>query len=325
METKTEDYRNELFYQPKNGYDRIDTEERLVMEQYAEEYKKFLNEARTEREAVKLAVEMAEAQGFVPYERGMEMAPGTKIYFNNRGKSLILAVITGGFSNGGNSGRDYSTNWSGGVDGGDIASRITGNITGIDWALVGGIMAIAAVFAVAVIAIAVIVSIFVLNPIEVGCRRYFIEAAYGEVTMKNISVLVMAFKDGKYGNIVKTMFLKGLYQFLWSLLLIVPGIVKSYEYRMIPYILAENPDVTTEEAVSYTHLTLPTICVPPVKRDDGRRKVGNICAGSFLHRMGSCGWYYMWNCRYFLGKSLCEYDRNSALRDIKAKSNRRLL
>ena len=83
METKTEDYRNELFYQPKNGYDRIDTEERLVMEQYAEEYKKFLNEARTEREAVKLAVEMAEAQGFVPYERGMEMAPGTKIYFNN--------------------------------------------------------------------------------------------------------------------------------------------------------------------------------------------------------------------------------------------------
>lgn len=93
METKTEDYRNELFYQPKNGYDRIDTEERLVMEQYAEEYKKFLNEARTEREAVKLAVEMAEARGFVPYERGMEMAPGTKIYFNNRGKSLILAVM----------------------------------------------------------------------------------------------------------------------------------------------------------------------------------------------------------------------------------------
>lgn len=93
METKTEDYRNELFYQPKNGYDRIDTEERLVMEQYAEEYKKFLNEARTEREAVKLAVKMAEAQGFVPYERGMEMAPGTKIYFNNRGKSLILAVM----------------------------------------------------------------------------------------------------------------------------------------------------------------------------------------------------------------------------------------
>ena len=180
--------------------------------------------------------------------------------------SLILAVITGGFSNGGNSGRDYSTDWSGGVDGGDIASRITGNITGIDWALVGGIMAIAAVFAVAVIAIAVIVSIFVLNPIEVGCRRYFIEAAYGEVTMKNISVLVMAFKDGKYGNIVKTMFLKGLYQFLWSLLrlyldadfdpayLELVTAVQSEEYyvnMMIAWYLATALAKQWEETIPY--------------------------------------------------------------------------
>ena len=159
--------------------------------------------------------------------------------------SLILALITGGLSRGGN---NYSSDWSDGVNGSDAASRITSSVTGVDWALVGGIMAIAAAFAIAVIVIAVIVSIFVLNPIEVGCRRYFIEAAYGEVTMKNISVLVMAFKDGKFCNIVKTMFLKDLYQFLWSLLLLIPGIVKSYEYRMIPYILAENPDVTTEEA-----------------------------------------------------------------------------
>lgn len=162
--------------------------------------------------------------------------------------SLILAIITGGLSRGGSSGSNYSTDWSDSVDGGDIANRITGSITGINWALVGGIMAVTAVFAIAVIAIAVAISIFVLNPIEVGCRRYFIEAAYGEVTMKNIGVLVQAFKDGKYGNIVKTMFLRDLYQFLWTLLLVIPGIVKSYEYRMIPYILAENPDVTTEEA-----------------------------------------------------------------------------
>ena len=162
--------------------------------------------------------------------------------------SLILAVITGGFSNGGNGGGNYSTDWSDSVDGGDIASRITGSITGINWALISGIMAVAAAVSIAVIAISVIVSIFVLNPIEIGCRRYFIEAAYGEVDMKNIGVLVLAFKDGKYGNIVKTMFLRDLYQFLWTLLLVIPGIVKSYEYRMIPYILAENPDVTTEEA-----------------------------------------------------------------------------
>ena len=45
----------------------------------------------------------------------------------------------------------------------------------------------------------------------------------------------------KYGNVTKTMFLKQLYTFFWSLLFVFPGIIKSYEYRMIPYLLAENP------------------------------------------------------------------------------------
>ena len=51
-----------------------------------------------------------------------------------------------------------------------------------------------------------------------------------------------------YGNIVKTMFFKNLYIFLWSLLFVIPGFVKSYEYRMIPYLLAEYPDMAPDEA-----------------------------------------------------------------------------
>ena len=54
MANKTTDYRKELFYQPKHGYDRIDAKERAALEAYAEEYKTFLDTARTEREAVKL-------------------------------------------------------------------------------------------------------------------------------------------------------------------------------------------------------------------------------------------------------------------------------
>lgn len=162
--------------------------------------------------------------------------------------SLIMTVISGGVPNSSSSGNGYSADWNDKVDADGIINRIGGSIRGLDWALIGSIFAIAAAVSVAVIVIAVVVSIFVLNPIEVGCKRYFVEATYGEVTTKNIGVLVLAFKDGKYGNIVKTMFLKNLYAFLWSLLLIIPGIVKSYEYRMIPYILAENPDVAADEA-----------------------------------------------------------------------------
>lgn len=44
------------------------------------------------------------------------------------------------------------------------------------------------------------------------------------------------------------MFLKQLYTFFWSLLFVFPGIIKSYEYRMIPYLLAENPYMSTDEA-----------------------------------------------------------------------------
>ena len=85
--------RDELFYRQKNGYDTMSTQQRIDMEDYCRGYMAFLNEARTEREAVKMAIEMAEAKGFVEYADGMELKAGDKVYRNNRGKSLMLAVI----------------------------------------------------------------------------------------------------------------------------------------------------------------------------------------------------------------------------------------
>lgn len=85
--------RDELFYKQKNGYDTMDTQQRVDMEDYCRGYMSFLNDARTEREAVKLTIEMAEDNGFVEYVDGMELKAGDKVYRNNRGKSLILAVI----------------------------------------------------------------------------------------------------------------------------------------------------------------------------------------------------------------------------------------
>jgi len=85
--------RDELFYQQKNGYELISTEDRLALEAYCREYMSFLNDARTEREAVKLAIAQAETCGFVEFKRGMALKTGDKVYFNNRGKALTLAVI----------------------------------------------------------------------------------------------------------------------------------------------------------------------------------------------------------------------------------------
>ena len=88
-----EDLRSKLFYEQKNGYDLIGTEERVAVENYCRDYMDFLNRSRTEREAVANAIAIAESKGFVAYVPGMALKPGMKIYKNNRGKALMLAVI----------------------------------------------------------------------------------------------------------------------------------------------------------------------------------------------------------------------------------------
>ncbi len=88
-----DEIKTELFPEQKNGYVLTGTDERIKMENYSAAYMSYLNDARTEREAVKLAIELAEAKGFKEYKVGSELKPGDRIYRNNRGKALMLAVI----------------------------------------------------------------------------------------------------------------------------------------------------------------------------------------------------------------------------------------
>ena len=82
-----------LLYAPKNGYDRLSAEDEKAMEAYCEDYKKFLNNGKTERLCVEYCIELAEKKGFKAYEGGMALKAGDKVYFNNRGKGIMLAVI----------------------------------------------------------------------------------------------------------------------------------------------------------------------------------------------------------------------------------------
>ena len=70
----------------------MDAAAREAMEAYCEGYKAYLNDSRTEREAVANAIRLAEREGFVEYRAGMELKAGDKVWFNNRGKALMLAV-----------------------------------------------------------------------------------------------------------------------------------------------------------------------------------------------------------------------------------------
>lgn len=85
--------REKLLYQPKNGYDRLNADQRVEMEAFCKSYCAFMDAAKTEREAVTYAVAAAEKAGFRPLEPGMALKTGDRVYRNNRGKSLMLAVI----------------------------------------------------------------------------------------------------------------------------------------------------------------------------------------------------------------------------------------
>lgn len=86
--------------------------------------------------------------------------------------------------------------------------------------------------------------------VEVGGRKYFVRAAEDDM---NMSYLGFGFGGGRYIGIIKSMFYKDVLIFLWTLLLIIPGIVKGYAYRMVPYILADNPNIGYDRAVELSN------------------------------------------------------------------------
>ena len=89
----TEELRNSLLASNKNGYTRINAEQKEEMNAYCARYMAFMDECKTEREATAWAVREAEKRGFMPFGPGMQVKPGDKIYYNNRGKAIALAVI----------------------------------------------------------------------------------------------------------------------------------------------------------------------------------------------------------------------------------------
>ncbi len=82
-----------LLVNRSNGCFQVTEKELAEADSYCEGYKNFMNTAKTEREVVFYAVAEAEKAGFVPFEAGKKYKPGDKVYSNNRGKALILAVI----------------------------------------------------------------------------------------------------------------------------------------------------------------------------------------------------------------------------------------
>ncbi|MBO5374651.1 MAG: aminopeptidase [Clostridia bacterium] len=90
--SKEELLKEKLFYKKKNGFKDSAEGYREAVMSYAEGYKKFLDSAKTEREAVKQGIKMATEAGFTEYKLGDKIVAGGKYYLNNRDKSLYIFV-----------------------------------------------------------------------------------------------------------------------------------------------------------------------------------------------------------------------------------------
>ena len=97
------------------------------------------------------------------------------------------------------------------------------------------------------IAITAAFTFFISNMLRVGQRRYFMEATYYDKTSSRRVLFLINIR--RWFRACLVMFFTSLYQILWNLT-IVGGIIKSYSYQMVPYIIAENPNVTRKEAIT---------------------------------------------------------------------------
>ena len=111
-------------------------------------------------------------------------------------------------------------------------------------AIAFGIFVLLGLIAVA-LAVAIVIDAFLINPLAVGAYRFSVCNLNQKAQAKEAAY---AFDSGNYLEIAKTMILRDVFIALWSLLLIIPGIVKAYEYRMIPYLLADDPTMTKDRA-----------------------------------------------------------------------------
>ncbi len=93
MEEEIKKLKEELFYTPVNAAAKLSEEEIAVADEFCEGYKKFLDSAKTERDAVDTIEDIAKANGFSEYVFGQSHKPGDRVYYNNRGKSIILCVF----------------------------------------------------------------------------------------------------------------------------------------------------------------------------------------------------------------------------------------
>lgn len=127
----------------------------------------------------------------------------------------------------------------------DAAEQEKNGTSIADALVVSGVIIAIIIVALCVFAFAYALMALLYNPFYTGVCRFMLKSVDDRAEVKEIAYGF----DHSYKNVVKTMFHADLRVLAWSLLFIIPGIYKKYQYRMVAYILAEHPDMGYKETL----------------------------------------------------------------------------
>ncbi len=129
-----------------------------------------------------------------------------------------------------------------------VSSNVNFNINlpeDLHYALPDFVITLLAVYASAASFLS-LVSLILGGTVQLGYTEYLLK----QYSKANFDLKDLFSQFSRFGQGFAQSFLRGLYTFLWGLLFLIPGIVKSFAYAMTPFIMAENPEMTANEAIT---------------------------------------------------------------------------
>ena len=172
--------------------------------------------------------------------------------------SAILTVVMGGMGRASSTGSNTET----------ITINIPNDLPNMPRDTV---MAITTISLIGLI-LAVLIRVFIYNPFEVGCNAFFKENVLtGEARLEEVA---KGFR--RYDRTFITLLLRDLFTALWAILLVIPGIMKAYSYRLVPYLLDDEPELSPSEVLELSE-----------------RMMKGSRMKAFLLDLSFIGWYFL--------------------------------
>ena len=162
---------------------------------------------------------------------------GKEAFKANYWKSVLVAFILSIFTAGGSAASRGNQ-----PNSGNITDTFNSFSTGEQLAFAGLVVGFVSIAFI----ISILFRIFLRNPIEVGCYSFFKKNV--EENGAEVGVIKEGFGD--YLHTFVTLLVRDIFLVLWTCLFVVPGLIKLYSYRLVPYILKDNPELSATEVIT---------------------------------------------------------------------------